>query len=216
MESVAPPRFRTLLLGLFSAVALLLSVVGIYGVMSYAVAQRKHELGIRMALGATARDVLKLIISQGLKLALLGVAIGSLVAFALARWMESLLFGVRPTDPLTFGVIVVVLLCVALIFSLIDALLLKSLPVKDPQELVVFSSPRQGGNDYTFNYPLIERFNQANHSFTGIIASDNGARMRMSTIVSATLLMIGAAAFAGYLPARRASRVDPMVALRDE
>ena len=114
-EAVAQPRFRTFLLGGFSAVALILAVVGIYGVMSYAVTQRTHELGIRMALGAQRRDVLTLIMAQGLKLALLGVGFGLVASVVLTRWMESLLFGVRPTDPLTLGVTASGLLCVALV-----------------------------------------------------------------------------------------------------
>src|SRR5262245_46133252 len=112
--SIAQPRFRSMLLGLFGALAVALAAVGVYGVISYSVRQRAHELGIRMALGAQRRDVLKLILTQGLKLALMGVGLGLLAAFALTRWMESLLFGVRPNDPLTFGVVTVVLLLVAL------------------------------------------------------------------------------------------------------
>src|SRR5215510_9808621 len=107
-------RFNTWLLGAFALLAMLLAAFGIYGVISYYVLQRRRELGIRMALGAQARDVLKLVLAQGLKLALLGVGLGLMAAFALTRWMESLLFGVRPTDPLTFSVIAVALLLVAL------------------------------------------------------------------------------------------------------
>jgi len=110
----------TLLVG-FAALALLLAAVGIYGVISYSVKQRTHELGIRTALGAQRRDVLKLILTQGLKLALIGAVIGLGVALALTRWMETLLFGVRPTDPLTFAVITVVLMLVALVACWIPA-----------------------------------------------------------------------------------------------
>src|SRR5262245_985003 len=112
--SMAQRRLTLTLLLSFAALALLLAGVGIYGVISYSVRRRTHELGIRMALGAQRRDVLKLILTQGLKLALIGVVIGLLTAFALTRWMETLLFNVRPTDPLTFGVIAFVLLLVAL------------------------------------------------------------------------------------------------------
>jgi len=119
--SIAQPRFRSMLLGLFGALAVALAAVGVYGVISYSVRQRAHELGIRMALGAQRRDVLKLILTQGLKLALMGVGLGLLAAFALTRWMESLLFGVRPNDPLTFSVIAVVLLLVALFACWIPA-----------------------------------------------------------------------------------------------
>jgi putative ABC transport system permease protein len=108
-------RFNTGVLGAFALLALLLAAFGIYGVISYYVLQRRRELGIRMALGAQAHDVLKLILVQGLKLALLGVGSGLLAAFALTRWMENLLFGVRPNDPLTFSVIAIALLSVALL-----------------------------------------------------------------------------------------------------
>jgi putative ABC transport system permease protein len=113
--SLAQQRLTLLLLASIAALALALAAIGIYGVISYWVRQRTHELSIRMALGAQARDVLKLILAQGLKLALIGVVIGLAAAFALTRWMESLLFGVRPTDPLTFAMVAVTLLCVALL-----------------------------------------------------------------------------------------------------
>ncbi|MCI0352025.1 MAG: ABC transporter permease, partial [Acidobacteriales bacterium] len=113
--SVTQQRFYTLLLNLFAGLALLLASVGIYGVMSYAVAQRTHEIGVRVALGAQARDVMKLVVKQGMMVAMLGVALGLIAAFALTRLMENLLFGVSPTDPLTFVAITLLLTTVALL-----------------------------------------------------------------------------------------------------
>jgi putative ABC transport system permease protein len=120
-RSMAQRRLTLTLLVSLAVLALLLAAVGIYGVISYSVRQRTHELGIRMALGAQARDVLALILKQGLKLTLIGIGLGLLAAFALTRWMESLLFGVRPTDPLTFSVIAVALLLVALLACYLPA-----------------------------------------------------------------------------------------------
>jgi len=113
-KSIAPSRFVMLLLGVFAGLALILASVGIYGVISYSVAQRTHEIGIRMALGAEAGDVLKMVVRQGMKLALAGVAVGLVGAFALTRLMSGLLFGVSSTDPLTFTVISLLLAGVAL------------------------------------------------------------------------------------------------------
>jgi putative ABC transport system permease protein len=119
--SVAPRRFNMTLLAVFAALALLLAAVGVYGVMSYTATQRTHEIGVRMALGAQSGAVLKLIIGQGLKLALIGVAIGLPAAFALTRWMEDLLFDVRPADSWTYGAVAALLLLVALFACWIPA-----------------------------------------------------------------------------------------------
>jgi putative ABC transport system permease protein len=114
-ESVAQPRFRTFLLGLFAAIALLLAAIGIYGVIAYSVAQRTHEIGIRMALGAQRVDVLRLVAGRGLRLTLAGLAIGVVVALAVTRLLSTLLFGVGPTDPLTFAAMAVLLCAVAVV-----------------------------------------------------------------------------------------------------
>jgi putative ABC transport system permease protein len=135
-EAIAKPRFRASLLGVFAAVALILAMVGVYGVMSYAVTQRTREIGIRMALGAEPRDALKMVMKQGAKLAAAGVAIGSGAAAALTWLIEGLLFDLRAADPVTF--------------------------------------------------------------------------------MTAPLMLAGAALLACYLPARRATKVDPIVALRCE
>jgi putative ABC transport system permease protein len=119
--TVAAPRFNATLLLIFATVALVLTIVGLYGVMSYSVAQRTNEIGIRMALGAQTRDVLRLIVSQGFKLVLLGLAIGLAGAFALMRVIASLLFGVTTKDPLTFAVVAVLLGLVALLACYVPA-----------------------------------------------------------------------------------------------
>jgi putative ABC transport system permease protein len=119
--SVTGQRFNMLLLGIFACVALALAAVGIYGVISYSVTQRTHEIGVRMALGAQTSDVLKLILGQGLLLAVVGVGIGVAGAFVLTRLMSSLLFGVSATDPATFAVVALMLMCVALLACYIPA-----------------------------------------------------------------------------------------------
>src|SRR6266498_345756 len=119
--SIAAPRFNTTLLGVFAAVALVLTIVGLYGVMSYSVAQRTNEIGIRMALGAQTSDVLSLIVAQGFKLVLAGLAIGLSGAFALTRLISSLLFGVGTRDPLTFAAVAGVLALVAVIACYVPA-----------------------------------------------------------------------------------------------
>jgi putative ABC transport system permease protein len=120
-ESFAPQRFRTTLLSLFALVAVLLAGLGIYGVMNYSVTQRTREIGIRVALGAETRDVLRLVLRQGLTLALLGVALGVAASLALTRLMKTLLFGVSTTDPLTFAGVVLLLTCIALLACWIPA-----------------------------------------------------------------------------------------------
>ncbi|HEU0176615.1 MAG TPA: ABC transporter permease [Blastocatellia bacterium] len=113
-ESVSAPRYRTWLLGLFAVVALALAGVGIYGVIAYTTAQRTHEIGIRMALGAQSKDVLMLVIGQGIKLALAGLLLGLGGALALTRLAQTLLFGVSATDPLTYAMVALLLTAVAL------------------------------------------------------------------------------------------------------
>jgi putative ABC transport system permease protein len=114
-ESVAAERLNLTLFSIFAGIALLLAVVGIYGVMSYTVTQRTHEIGIRMAIGAQQRDVFKMVMGQGMLLALIGIGIGLVGAFALTRLMAAMLFGVTATDPTTFAVIAILLTAVAVI-----------------------------------------------------------------------------------------------------
>lgn len=119
--SLASRRFTMILLAVFAGLALLLASIGIYGVVSYGVARRTHEMGIRMALGAQKRDMLTLVVGQGMILALIGVGIGMVGALGLTRFLSSLLYGVKATDPLTFVVVSLVLSCVALLACYIPA-----------------------------------------------------------------------------------------------
>jgi predicted permease len=114
-ESVAQPRFRTALLGVFAALALVMAVVGLYAVMAVSVTQRTHELGIRIALGAQRRDVVGLVLGQGVKLVGLGIAIGLAGAWVLTRVLTTLLYEVKPTDPLTFSAVPLLLVAAAVL-----------------------------------------------------------------------------------------------------
>ena len=120
-DSLAARRFSMVLLGIFAALALTLSCVGIYGVLSYLAGQRTHEIGICMALGAQRSDVLRLILGHGAKMALVGVAVGIAASLALTRLMAKLLFGVSTYDPLTFVAVAGLLMLVALTASYIPA-----------------------------------------------------------------------------------------------
>ena len=120
-DSLAARRFSMVLLGIFAALALVMSCVGIYGVISYLAGQRTHEIGVRMALGAERRDVLRMVLGEGAKMALVGVAIGLVAAFGLTRLMANMLFGVSAHDPLTFAGVAGVLTLVALAACYIPA-----------------------------------------------------------------------------------------------
>jgi putative ABC transport system permease protein len=119
--TISPQKFASWMLGLFASTALLLAALGIYGVMAYSVTQRTHEIGIRMALGANRKDVLRMIVGHGMKLTLIGVAVGIVGAYAAARAMSDMLFGVKVADPLTYASVAVVLSAVALLSCLIPA-----------------------------------------------------------------------------------------------
>ncbi|MEP6918181.1 MAG: FtsX-like permease family protein, partial [Acidobacteriota bacterium] len=120
-QSVAEPRFNMILVGGFAVLALVLAAMGVYGVIAYSVAQRRHEIGVRLALGAGRRDVLRLVIGEGLGMAIIGVTLGILGAAALARVIAAMLFGVTPRDPVTFAAGAASLLAVSLIASYIPA-----------------------------------------------------------------------------------------------
>jgi putative ABC transport system permease protein len=120
-DSVATRRMTLVLLGLFSGLALILGAIGIYGVISYSVAQRTHEIGVRIALGSPRRDVFRMIVGQGLRLAGIGITFGFVAAFGLARLMSSLLFGVSAADFETFAGVVALLLFVALLACYVPA-----------------------------------------------------------------------------------------------
>jgi len=120
-EGLEQRRFNMALFGIFAGLALLLASVGIYGVLAYAVSQRTREIGIRIALGATAGNVASLVVRQGLLLAAIGAAIGSIAAFGLTRWMSSLIFGIGATDPLTFSAVPALLIAIALVASYMPA-----------------------------------------------------------------------------------------------
>jgi putative ABC transport system permease protein len=120
-QSIARPRFNMLLITILAGVALVLAAVGIYGVMSYSVSQRSHEIGIRMALGATAGDVLRLVVRHGMMLAGIGLALGLLAAFGLTRIMSSLLFGISVTDPITYFGLALLLGAIAFLACYIPA-----------------------------------------------------------------------------------------------
>jgi putative ABC transport system permease protein len=119
--TVAQPRFRTWLIGIFAALALVLAGVGVYGVMSYTVTQRTSEIGIRVTLGAQPEDVFRIVVGEGLRLALAGVGAGILAALALTRLLRSFLYGVSAYDPLTFGGVALILTLVAVAASFFPA-----------------------------------------------------------------------------------------------
>jgi putative ABC transport system permease protein len=120
-NAVAERRFQTLLLSFFSGIALVIAMVGIYGVISYAVSRRTHEIGVRIALGAQAGDVLRMVIWRGMRITLIGVTLGVGAALALTRVIRNLLYEVSPTDLGTFALVTLLFICIALIASFIPA-----------------------------------------------------------------------------------------------
>jgi putative ABC transport system permease protein len=120
-RSVAQPRFLAILLGVFATIALALAVVGVYSVIAFSVAQRTHEMGIRMAIGARPSHILSLVLREGMSLALMGIAVGLAGSFAITRAISGMLYRVSPTDPLTFVLISLLLTGAALAASFIPA-----------------------------------------------------------------------------------------------
>lgn len=120
-DNVAAPRFRTMLLGIFAGLAVLLAMAGVYGVMAYVVGQRRNEIGLRMALGASQSNVLGLVLRQGLVYVAIGLALGLAGAFAATRLLASILFEVKPTDPATYAAVAALLAVVALAASYFPA-----------------------------------------------------------------------------------------------
>jgi putative ABC transport system permease protein len=120
-DKLAGERFNTSLLGIFASVALLLAMIGVFGVINYSVAQRTHEIGIRIALGAQRGDVFRIVVGQGLVLALVGIALGAVGAFALTRLISGLLFGVSPTDGPTFVMVSLIVTVVAFLACYLPA-----------------------------------------------------------------------------------------------
>jgi putative ABC transport system permease protein len=120
-DANAEPRFEMLLLGVFAVVALVLAAVGIYGVMSYSVSRRTHEIGIRLSLGATRGEVLRMVVRQGMALALFGAVAGLIGALLLSHLLTGMLYGIRPNDPLTFGGVAALLGLVALLATYVPA-----------------------------------------------------------------------------------------------
>src|SRR5262249_53734424 len=120
-NALTPQWLAAMFISGFGLLAFILASIGLYSVMAYSVAQRTREIGIRMALGAPARDVIRLVVGQGMKLALIGIVIGLGIAWGLTRWMKSLLFGVSATDPLTYALIAILLTAVTLLACWIPA-----------------------------------------------------------------------------------------------
>jgi len=120
--SVSQPRFDTMLLVLFAGISLLLAAVGIYGLIAYSVTQRTHEIGVRMALGAARADVLRMVVRQSVSLAAIGIALGFGGAFALTRFLKTMLFGIGVTDALTFAAAPMGMLLIVLLATLLPAL----------------------------------------------------------------------------------------------
>ncbi len=119
--SLGSRRFNLILIAFFGAVALLLATAGVFGVMAYSVSRRTREIGVRVALGASSRDVLTMILGQGLRTILIGIAVGLLASLAITRALRSLLFGITATDPLTFAAVIILLLAAALLACYVPA-----------------------------------------------------------------------------------------------
>jgi putative ABC transport system permease protein len=120
-DSIARPRFRTLLIGAFAGLALLLAMAGVYGVMSYTIAQRTPEFGLRVALGAGVGDIVGLVLMRAVRLAAIGLAIGLALSLAFSRFLSTMLFGVKPTDAVTYAVVLLAVTPVILLAAAVPA-----------------------------------------------------------------------------------------------
>ena len=210
-----------ILLGVFAGIALLLASVGIYGVISFVVGQRTHEIGVRMALGARAGDILALVVRQGMTLGGIGIAAGLIGAMLVMRVMSSLLFGVSAHDAVTFGVVAMILAAIGIYGLMAYSVAQRTQEIgvrialgakrRDVLRLVAREGVPVIGVGLLVGLVLSLGLTRLISSIVyGVSATDGATLLAVSGILTATAIL------AVYVPARRAMRVDPMVALMYE